>query len=305
MKIKLIIGATAAILLSSCSTITHTAQTAGVDTEVYNLTVADMDVSKEKVSKTAEWKWNPLSTVSLKEQKKTAEAELLKEADADVLVEPQYEVKRAGLFRGGSVTVSGYPAKYKNFRPMTKADAEIVATLDGKMVATYPFIATSATPGEKTKPRSPKAVTAYNGRRFAALIGGAVTDPEDNAFVGAQLGLMYGSYGKSWGWYAKAVWQNIDESWDEVNGFAITVGAIKPLTRNFNILFGTGVSTGYAVDYGGWQGNYFDKNFALPVDFGFQWSNKKITALAGLTAQYLFNPSHINLSPFIGIGYNF
>ena len=127
----MILAAGVGLALSSCSTIQHTSQTAGVDTNVYNLTVADMNVAKQKQTMTTEWKWNPLSTVSLKAQKETATAELLKEANADVLVEPQYIVKRRGLFRGGSLTVTGYPATYSNFRNMTPEDAEKIAKING------------------------------------------------------------------------------------------------------------------------------------------------------------------------------
>lgn len=81
--------------------------------------------------------------MAVEQQKKKAEAKLLEESKADVVVQPQYTITRRGIFRGGSVTVTGYPATYKNFRPMTKDDAEKVAVLDGRVALAYPMIATS------------------------------------------------------------------------------------------------------------------------------------------------------------------
>ena len=90
MMTRIILAAgIAALALSSCSTITHTSQTAAVDTQVYNLTVADMKVAAKKDSVTVDWKWNPLSTVSLSAQKQTATHTLLGKNEADVLVAPQ------------------------------------------------------------------------------------------------------------------------------------------------------------------------------------------------------------------------
>ena len=70
MKTSLIIlAAGAALALSSCASVQYTASSVKVDSEVYNLTVADMDVSTQKVSKTTSWKWNPLNTVSVASKK--------------------------------------------------------------------------------------------------------------------------------------------------------------------------------------------------------------------------------------------
>lgn len=327
MKIKsIILTCVLAAAVSSCSTINHTATTSGVNSNIYNLTVADLKVSEQKVEKTAEWKWNPLSSVSLGEQKKTAEAELLKEANADVLVEPEYEVTRRGFMRGGSVTVSGYPATYRNFRPMSEKDAMTIATLDGKIgVACYPI----QTTGHKAKKRKVKPMFApkpeFTGRSFAALVGGPVFDVDDAHFdTGVQLGAMYGNYGRKWGWYGKLLWQNakgnnsdadVMDGGKTLNGFVLTVGAIKTLSRYFNFLFGTGASTGYVVKSEGeiyHDGNgygysqKYEKCFAVPVEVGFQWSNRKVTALVGCTGQITTGTTNtVHVSPFIGIGYNF
>lgn len=209
MKIKLLALCGLAALLSSCSTISHTSQTVGVDTRVYNVTVADLDVAEQKVSKTVNWKWTPLSTVSVSAQKENAAAELCNETGADVVIEPQYVVNRRGLFRGGSVTVTGYPAKYRNFRPMTAEDAEKIAAIDGKIAVAVPMIGTSEksqfVPGNKRQP-SLSLTKAKAGGRFFSLVGGVVCAADDNVSTGGQVGLMFGKYGRSWGWYVKGMY---------------------------------------------------------------------------------------------------
>lgn len=117
------------VMLASCSSVRHTAETAAVNNTVTTFTVADMDVSTTKVSKTTSWPYNPFKRVSIDEVKENTEAALINENKADVLIEPQYIVERRGFLRGGSVTVIGFPAKYKNFHKMTPEEAEIVKNI--------------------------------------------------------------------------------------------------------------------------------------------------------------------------------
>ncbi|MDE6099529.1 MAG: hypothetical protein K2G01_00650 [Paramuribaculum sp.] len=126
MKAKIIGSMACLLMLSSCSSIRHTSSTAAVETRVVNFTVADMDVDETKAEKTYSWNYNPFKRVSVSTIKENTEAELLKENGGDVLVEPQYIVKKRGIFRGGSVTVIGFPAKYTNFHKMTPAEAELI-----------------------------------------------------------------------------------------------------------------------------------------------------------------------------------
>lgn len=319
MKIKLLIGCVlAAAGLSSCSTITHTASTAGVDTQVYSLTVADMDVSTKKVSTTVDWKWTPLSTVSIETQKENAAAELLKETEADVVVEPQYTVKRRGIFRGGSVTVTGYPAKYRNFRAMTQSDAEKVSMLNGNMAVTYPMIGTSAMKPVKAKRAPKKVVTPEEGRRnhkFLSLVGGLLFAPSSEMNTGGQLGLMYGKYGRNWGWYIKGVWMYIqgDEWWNPAskhssheNGAMISAGVIKTITPKLNAYLGTGFGTGFSSDseYGHC---YNEVVPSIPVDLGVQWNFGSFNVTAGLDVMVNLDKydSKCNVNPFVGVGFSF
>lgn len=112
-------------LMCSCSTIKRTAQIAEVTPTVVSMTVADMDVSLDKISKTNSWSYNMFRKVSVEEIKRNTTAEMLSEAEADVLIEPQYIVRKGGFMRGGSVTVIGFPAKFTDFHKMTAEEAEI------------------------------------------------------------------------------------------------------------------------------------------------------------------------------------
>lgn len=138
MKKQVLFAAAAAVLmLSSCSTITHTASTEAVDTEVFNRSNADLNVSTQKISFT----YNPDAAHRRAGKKAVLRAAVAKaleaNGNADVLVAPQYEVKETrGLFttKIKYVTVKGYPATYKNVHPTTSAEAQVVNILDGGQV---------------------------------------------------------------------------------------------------------------------------------------------------------------------------
>ena len=100
MKKQVLFAAAAAVLmLSSCSTITHTASTEAVDTEVFNRSNADLNVSTQKITFT----YNPDAAHRRAGKKAVLRAAVAKaleaNGNADVLVAPQYEVKETrGLF---------------------------------------------------------------------------------------------------------------------------------------------------------------------------------------------------------------
>lgn len=317
MTRKILAAGIAALALSSCSTITHTSQTAAVDTQVYNLTVADMKVAAKKDSVTVDWKWNPLSTVSLKAQKESATHSLLQKSDADVLVEPEYIVHRRGIFRGGSVTVTGYPANYSNFRAMTTEDAEKIATINGDntIVMVNPMLSTTAGKAVKNKrkpatiaPRFRKEITH---RQFVNLLGGAVIDADGTVDVGYHLGAMYGSYGKRWGWYGKVTLNTTEcyEPEDYESDYqrkwtpSVTIGAIRTISPNFNAFFGIGAG-GYFYE----EDSYDEKEsaaFSIPVELGLMWRIGSFNVMAGATYTTPLSGGSGNINPFAGIGYSF
>lgn len=327
MTRKILAAGIAALALSSCSTITHTSQTAAIDTQVYNLTVADMKVAAKKDSVTVDWAWNPLSTVSLKAQKETATHSLLNKNEADVLVEPEYIVKRRGIFRGGSVTVTGYPATYANFRAMSNEDAEKIATVNGNgaTVMVNPVISTTA--GKVVKKRKPVVMTPRrkdtpDSHQFVNLIGGAVIDATSDVNTGFQLGAMYGSYGKGWGWYGKFTLNTTNcIDWDSAYGFdeqrkwtpAVTVGGIKTIGGGFSAFAGLGVGGYFVEDYGedyeynGYWHNYTEDcaKFSIPVELGFMMRIKCVNVMVGATYATPLCGGSGNINPFAGVGFSF
>lgn len=81
--------------------------------------VAELLVSEKKITGSAK-----LSGESLEVVKQQAIANAIKIANADILVEPTFETED----KGGSitVTVTGFPAVYKNFRSIEHKDLELM-----------------------------------------------------------------------------------------------------------------------------------------------------------------------------------
>lgn len=125
---KLIIGLFSGLMLltASCTTVKHTASTVPVETQIVSFTVADLEVAPQKVSKSTSWNYKLFKSPSIEEIKTNTEAWLLDEVGADVLVEPEYIIERRGCMRGGTVTVTGYPAKFMNFHTPTPQEVQMV-----------------------------------------------------------------------------------------------------------------------------------------------------------------------------------
>lgn len=108
------------ILLPSCSSIRKTSTSVDVATPVLTETVAELNVSPKKITYTL----RPSKAVRRGGEKnviQTAVSEALKEnGNADVLVGMQYEMKKKGS-KIKYVTVTGYPATYKNFQSVNPA----------------------------------------------------------------------------------------------------------------------------------------------------------------------------------------
>lgn len=117
-KTVLAVMAVASVLcFSSCTTLKKTASTQDVSTVIAAGSEADLDVSQSKIS----FYYKVPKSVrrgGTNSVKATAVAEALKaNGNADLLVNPQFEMKiKRGSIR--EITVTGYPATYKNFRKM-------------------------------------------------------------------------------------------------------------------------------------------------------------------------------------------
>ena len=126
MKKKIILMFVAALTMTSCSVVHKTATTRDVTAPLAAAVISDLDVANQKVTYTLV----PTKKVrkgGLKNCINTAISEALaNNGGGDVLIETQEAIViRTGLWgrKIKSVTVTGYPAKYKNFRA---ADEETV-----------------------------------------------------------------------------------------------------------------------------------------------------------------------------------
>lgn len=311
----LFIGLGAVLALSSCSTISHTSKVADIETKVYNLTVAELDVKPEKATATAQWKWTPFSSFNLSEAKDNVTAQLLKTEGGDVLVEPQFEVKRRGFMRGGTITVTGFPALYRNFHNMTAEEASMLnppTTIVSPN--TYPVM---GQPGKKQKSITPVIARRKNVREpysFVNLLGGPSIDIENDLDIGWNFGVMYGHVGQSKGFYVKAVVNNmsIDSYYDEKDSktcFAITGGYIKRVGNNVNVFGGLGVGThqvrGRNYEYRHYY-NTAESEFTIPLELGALVRLGKINVGAGITWMTpVSGDASGNLQPFLALGYTF
>lgn len=131
-KIFLLSAICSVIMLSSCTTVYKTAGTTDVKNYVNTYPeVADLDV-QAKVTKTMTWIFRPFNLGEPK--KSTAKgnliADVLKENNADLLLDPQFHFEKT-QYGQRSLTVSGYPATYKNFRKATDADLNAIKVCKG------------------------------------------------------------------------------------------------------------------------------------------------------------------------------
>ena len=126
-KIAYILSFCGLLLVSSCTTLKKTATTAYVENNFLQHPVVVNTIIKEKVTATKTWYWKPFHWGELKYEsaKGNLVAETLKEHEADVLLEPQFIFTRTP-FGERVLTVTGFPAIYKDFRNATPQDLELI-----------------------------------------------------------------------------------------------------------------------------------------------------------------------------------
>ena len=132
---KVIILFCATLSLMSCSSVAKfsTAKTIDITpTIVQKPTVADMQVNEKKVMGTYTGK---LKTTTLETIKSEAVASALKSVNADILVEPRFDTTINGSQT--TVTVSGFPATFKNFRAMKEEDIPLMKIGTVRQVHTF------------------------------------------------------------------------------------------------------------------------------------------------------------------------
>lgn len=123
----------AAITITGCNTLDQTATTVAVDGKVLqNPTVADLEVQPGRVQRTETWRFRliPWGEPSLAQRKKNLIHDMVDSAKADVFVQPLMKYTRK-FFGPRTLTVSGYTAKFKNFRQPTEKDLEALRVVNG------------------------------------------------------------------------------------------------------------------------------------------------------------------------------
>lgn len=110
----------AVLALSSCQTMVKTAQTVDTQSNIRSITVADLKVADQRVTAKIDDVSSDLRRGGEKNVKNAVEQKALTEnGGGDILLEPLYVMtKKKGLFGSKitSISVSGRPAWYQNFR---------------------------------------------------------------------------------------------------------------------------------------------------------------------------------------------
>ena len=121
---NLILAFASMMMLSSCSVFTKSITVKQLDIYgsgvIQKPVIVDLDVRDAKVSGYS----SMAASSSIEQVKKFAVADALKNAKADVLVEPKFEIEKTTTKITASVT--GYPANYKNFRSITIDDVPLL-----------------------------------------------------------------------------------------------------------------------------------------------------------------------------------
>lgn len=94
-----------------------------IETTVTAVSAAELTIAEKRVSKSCSWNVKLLSPTTLEQRKHNLTVDLCREVNADVLVDPQFTYEKR-ILGGGRLTVSGYPAVYKNFRAMSDKEVD-------------------------------------------------------------------------------------------------------------------------------------------------------------------------------------
>ncbi len=122
---RILTGLVIAITLASCGitkSTTNTSKTLNIygSGVIQKPVIVELEVKQAKVTATVNGKLGS----NIETLKAEAVSVAVKNAQADVLVEPTYTI----VSKGGTstVTVSGFPATYKNFRDITPEDVPLI-----------------------------------------------------------------------------------------------------------------------------------------------------------------------------------
>ncbi|MCQ2317134.1 MAG: hypothetical protein MJZ85_10745 [Bacteroidales bacterium] len=121
----LLLLAAVAMVFSSCNTTIKTAVSTNIETSVEQYPLVSDLVVGQKISKTTTWMWQLFDFIPFEDRRENLVADMLKEYNADVLVDMESQFEKTFLGRR-SLTVTGYVATFKNFRNATEEDLRIL-----------------------------------------------------------------------------------------------------------------------------------------------------------------------------------
>ena len=166
MKKKLIFGvviATVALMFSACGSSRiqkATSERLDLEKTVRCMpSLAQLDVRPTRVTATSYA--NELTGLNNEEQKQAVVAKALSTVNGDVMIAPQFNVAKGADGKMTSLTVTGYAATIKSFRPMTEADVTFDETLLDK---TY-----QETQGRKVVNTMTVADVEFSGKKSVSL----------------------------------------------------------------------------------------------------------------------------------------
>lgn len=175
MKKYIIVLIIAGLNLTACTTLRKsTSSTASIEPDVFQYpTVVDLEVG-DKIEKTETWYFNPFDKQKLKDREGNLIADMVKSEKADVLLEAQSTYTKVP-FGERTLTVSGYPAKYKDFRNATEEDIKAFKKLNGTDCENHNVVSqASASEKLQIQTRTPKKKITNTGREFVVKAGYAL-----------------------------------------------------------------------------------------------------------------------------------
>ncbi len=115
-KFSIIISLIAMLGMASCTTTINSARTEHFSSPAITMTIADLEVSPKKITYT----YRPTDDVNRGGEVNVINTAVRNALEAngggDVLVEMQFTLKKSGKKNVKEITVTGYPATYRNFR---------------------------------------------------------------------------------------------------------------------------------------------------------------------------------------------
>lgn len=121
------------LVLTSCKSLKqYDSKVVSIKNEVIQYpTLVNLDVQKESVTSSVEWKTSWFKRdISLEVRIGNLIAEMAHKAKADILVEPRFTIEAGSSgWRSKKLTITGYPASYKDFRPATAEDLKALETM--------------------------------------------------------------------------------------------------------------------------------------------------------------------------------